>query len=314
MDWVETTGKTIEEAKEAALDVLGVDYSEAEFELVEEAKQGFLGLNKKEARVRARVRPTSPRAKDGRRPHRRRSSKGSDEGTGNGSEERSTTPPRSNVRNSGRDIEAGKTREAPRATRSRRTNSEERSVKVSENNELSKSREADPIEIVPTVTRVELAGLVQRFLADLLHELELAGTVTVDHLDDESIELAITGEDLGVLIGHRGSVISSVQELTRAVAQRVAGESTGRVSVDVAGFRRKRKEALERFIQRQVEAVISSGSELALEPMSAADRKIAHDTVAEMSGVSTRSMGNEPSRYVVIQPGDADPELSPPSS
>src|SRR5580658_5578729 len=74
MEWVETTGKTIEEAKDAALDQLGVDESDAEFVVVTEPKSGLFGRMRGEARVRARVMPTSPRPKRtrSRRPEPRR--------------------------------------------------------------------------------------------------------------------------------------------------------------------------------------------------------------------------------------------------
>ena len=71
MEWVETTGSTVEAAKDAALDQLGVDEQDAEFEILEEAKSGLFGLTRREARVRARVRPTSPRPKVERRDRRR---------------------------------------------------------------------------------------------------------------------------------------------------------------------------------------------------------------------------------------------------
>jgi hypothetical protein len=77
MEWVETTGKTIAEAKETALDELGVDEQDAEFEVLEEPKLGLFGRLRSEGRIRARVRPTTPRAKDDRRDRRRRS-KGND--------------------------------------------------------------------------------------------------------------------------------------------------------------------------------------------------------------------------------------------
>src|SRR5437588_12589769 len=72
MEWVETTGRTVEEAKDAALDQLGVDEHDAEFDVVEEPKTGLFGRLRGEARVRARVRPTIPRPKEDRRDRRRR--------------------------------------------------------------------------------------------------------------------------------------------------------------------------------------------------------------------------------------------------
>src|SRR6202022_4670002 len=61
MEWVETTGRTVEAAKDAALDQLGIDEDDAEFEILEEAKLGLFGRLRSEARVRARIRPTTAR-------------------------------------------------------------------------------------------------------------------------------------------------------------------------------------------------------------------------------------------------------------
>src|SRR5205085_9548861 len=80
MEWVEVTGKTLDEAKEAALDQLGVDEQDAEFEVVEEPKSGLFGRLRSEARVRARVVPTSPRPKVERRERRRGSRDRADRG------------------------------------------------------------------------------------------------------------------------------------------------------------------------------------------------------------------------------------------
>src|SRR5438309_6507642 len=71
MEWVEVTGRTVEEAKDAALDQLGVDESDAEFEILEEPRAGLFGRLRAEARVRARVSPTAPRPKLERRRRRR---------------------------------------------------------------------------------------------------------------------------------------------------------------------------------------------------------------------------------------------------
>ena len=71
MEWVEVTAKTVEAAKDKALDYLGVDETQAEFEILEEPRSGFLGFRRSEARVRARVLPKQPRAKADRRDRRR---------------------------------------------------------------------------------------------------------------------------------------------------------------------------------------------------------------------------------------------------
>ena len=71
MEWVETTGRTVEEAKKSALDQLGVAESEAEFEIISEPKIGLFGRLKEEARVRARIQPRYPRPKGDRRDRKR---------------------------------------------------------------------------------------------------------------------------------------------------------------------------------------------------------------------------------------------------
>src|SRR5271170_4250632 len=84
MEWVETTGRTIEEARDAALDMLGVDESDAEFVTLSEPRPGLFGRLRGEARVRARVMPTTPPPKRNRsrRPVQRRGSSGqNDDGT-----------------------------------------------------------------------------------------------------------------------------------------------------------------------------------------------------------------------------------------
>src|SRR5579859_7045189 len=84
MEWVETTGRSIDEAKDAALDRLGVDEEDAEFEILEEPKLGLFGRLRAEARVRARVRPTTPRPKDDHRDRKRRKRPGEDSTTAAG--------------------------------------------------------------------------------------------------------------------------------------------------------------------------------------------------------------------------------------
>ena len=82
MEWVETTGKTVEEAKERALSQLGVHPEDAEFEVIEEPKAGLFGRVRGEARVRARVRPTQVRQKIERRDRKRGSDRPAGKGQG----------------------------------------------------------------------------------------------------------------------------------------------------------------------------------------------------------------------------------------
>ena len=148
----------------------------------------------------------------------------------------------------------------------------------------------------------EQAEVGRTFLVGLLSSFGVEGDVDVREVDEDTVELAVTGGDLGLLIGPSGSTLTAVQEITRTVVQRQTGGRNGRLLVDVAAYRQKRKAALERFTRSVAEQVKESGVAKALEPMHAADRKIVHDTVNDIDGVVTSSDGEEPRRRVVITP------------
>lgn len=141
------------------------------------------------------------------------------------------------------------------------------------------------------------------FLTGLVSAFGLPATVSTHEVDDLYDEIRVEGADLGLLIGPKAGALDAIQELTRVVAQRRSGgRGESRLRVDVAGYRQKRREALERFTRRLAEEVLASGVTKALEPMNSADRKVVHDTVGTMDGVSTLSEGEDPRRRVVITP------------
>ena len=112
--------------------------------------------------------------------------------------------------------------------------------------------------------------------------------------------MAANGDELGLLVGPRGTTLAALQDVTRTVVQHHFPTRTDRIVVDVAGYRQRRIAAFQRFSKEIADEVLSTGTERALEPMSAADRKVVHDTVNEIDGVVTRSEGEDPARYVVI--------------
>ena len=152
------------------------------------------------------------------------------------------------------------------------------------------------------MTLEEQGEVAREFLAGLLAEYDMQASIEARLLDEDTVEIAATGEDLGTLVGPRGSTLSALQDLTRAVVQRQCPSRTDRILVDVAGYREKRSAALKRFSTQIAEEVLSSGQEKALEAMSPADRKAIHDAVNELDGVVTRSEGEDPHRYIVIAP------------
>ena len=169
----------------------------------------------------------------------------------------------------------------------------------------SRSTEAKETgDMAEGMTLEEQGEIGRTFLAGLLAEYGVEATVETRLLDEETVEIAATGEDkdLGMLVGPRGSTLAALQDLTRAVVQRQCPSRTDRILVDVAGYRERRSAALKRFSVQIAEEVMASGNEKALEAMSPADRKAVHDAINEMDGVVTRSEGEDPNRHVVIAP------------
>jgi spoIIIJ-associated protein len=308
VEWVETTGKTIEAAKEAALDQLGVDESDAEFEILAEPKSGLFGFTRGEARVRARVRPTRPRPKIDRRDRRRRRGPRVAEGQPAGERAGATAERATAAGGAGTTAQGGEASESGRRSGDRRRGRRRSGGRENAGSPANQSGEQEAA-VTSALSADEQAAIVAEFLDGLLRAFQLEGTVGEGDVDDEVLEVRIDGGDLGLLIGPRGQTLQAVQELSRAAVQRrLAGGREARIRVDVAGYRQRRREALERFARAQAEEVLATGVARALEPMNPPDRKVVHDAVNEIDGVGTVSEGEEPHRRVVIVPLTDDDE------
>ncbi len=152
------------------------------------------------------------------------------------------------------------------------------------------------------VTLEEQAEAAKEFIEGLLEVYGFDATVETKILDEDTLEVAANGSDLGLLVGPRGAALAALQDVTRTVVQHRFPTRTDRIVVDVAGYRERRVAALQRFTRQIAEEVLESGRERVLEPMSPADRKVVHDTVNEIEGLGTRSEGEDSARHVVIAP------------
>jgi spoIIIJ-associated protein len=144
------------------------------------------------------------------------------------------------------------------------------------------------------------AARVETLLGEIVDALDLDAEIEIDE-NDERIAARVEGDDLGLLIGRRGQTIDAVQLLCYRAAFRGRGDRK-RVSVDAAGYRERRRETVERQADRAAERALETGKEIELEPMSATERKIVHDRLADRSGLETFSEGEEPERCVIVAP------------
>ncbi len=111
----------------------------------------------------------------------------------------------------------------------------------------------------------------------------------------------LTGEDSGLLIGRRGQTLQSLQFIVNMIVRKEFGEGV-RVALDVERYRQRREASLRDMANKVAERVSQTGRSITLEPMSAADRRIIHISLAEREGVSTESVGFGEDRKVTIIP------------
>jgi spoIIIJ-associated protein len=153
----------------------------------------------------------------------------------------------------------------------------------------------------PVSADSELAGRVREILERITNGLGLRCRIQMTE-DEETITASLSGSNLGLLIGKHGQTIDAIQYLVNAIAWRAWPEDRKDVVIDAAGYRERRRVALEALALRSAEEAVASHSPVALEPMTAVERKIVHLRLKEFDGVETSSDGTEPNRAVVITP------------
>ncbi len=165
--------------------------------------------------------------------------------------------------------------------------------------ETGQERETAPTEAQLEQIMADAREDALDFLDGLLDAMEVDGEVDARVEENGQLLVEITGPDSGLLIGRKGQTLDAIQELLRTVIQRQA-RTRLRIQLDVEGYRDRRRTSLEEKASEAAEGALQ-GDEIELEPMSAYDRKIVHDTIAGIEGVRSFSEGAEPRRRVVIQ-------------
>jgi len=278
MEWVEVESKTVDLAVEVAMGELDVkSRDDVEVKIVQEPKPGFLGMGGREAIVRVTKAPKKRR----RRRSRGRNSKPEGGASGSGT---------------GNNKQKSQNRSGGKQSQSRSKDNRRQENKVSQPQEDKRPNDRDdrpeqaPIE--------EQAKVAAAFIQGLLDAFGLEGTIET-RIDDDVLYLDVQGEQTEALVGPKGSVMQSVLELTRTVVQRKT-YGAPRMRIDIAGYVERRRAALKIYTTKLAEQVVADESEIMLEPMNAADRKVVHDAVAEIDNVRSFSEGEDPRRAVVL--------------
>jgi spoIIIJ-associated protein len=141
---------------------------------------------------------------------------------------------------------------------------------------------------------------VRELLERVSGALELDADVEIVD-DGDRILGVLHGDDMGLFIGRHGQTIDAVQHLAFKVAA-VGQSPPPRVEVDAAGYRERRRQALERQADQAAADAVRSARPVALDAMSATERKVVHEYLKDRADVETYSEGTEPDRHLVVSP------------
>ena len=267
------SGKSIDDAINAALEELGVGRDDVETEIMQEPSKGFLGLGAKDAlvKVTAKAPEVTETSENADKPKQRDSQRN-----------------RSRKRNGQK-----------RTQRDR----EEAAAAAVENGIVkpyvpttfaTPSKEDDPVTAAKT------------FLTSTFAAMQIDVTAEVS-LDGDMMTVNLSGDNMGIVIGKRGDTLDSLQYLTSLVVNRRNKDEYIKVTIDTENYREKRADALVALSNRLADKVTRSGKKFTLEPMNPYERRIIHANLQDNENVTTFSVGSEPYRKVVIAPKNARP-------
>jgi spoIIIJ-associated protein len=147
------------------------------------------------------------------------------------------------------------------------------------------------------------AERVRELLERVNEALALDASVEIAQPEEGVIRATLHAEDLGLFIGRHGTTIDAVQHLAYRIAA-AADDGPQRVIVDAAGYRERREAALHRQADEAAEDAVRNGRPVALDAMSATERKVVHEHLKDREDVETYSEGTEPDRHLVVAPLD----------
>ena len=316
-----TTGKTIDEAIAVALAKLGMDRDSVSVTVLEQAKSGFFGIGRVDAKVQVTYeapdrKPAAPKAEAAPAEVKTEAPKAAPA-------PKTEAAPRIALSSASRSKPkapkaAPKTEAAPKAEAPKPVEKKPE-PKPEVKAEPRKAPEKKPVEKKPGEKKPERAPKapkaertyapaapgsneekIEQFIKGLLENMDSQAVPHCWSDADGSYRVDLTGEGLGFLIGRRGETLDAIQHLTNyAVNRSIDGHV--RVNVDAESYREKREDSLRRYARKKAQQVLKNRRRTTLEPMNAYERHVIHASLQDMDNITTHSTGTEPNRRVVIE-------------
>lgn len=309
------TAKTVEEAKKLAAAKFGKNIKSIKFEVIEEPRKGILGIGAKDAKVKAVYiekpvseirKETKPEVKEVKSEPVKTESAGkiADE------EKQALNAPET----------PAETKECNYITQSSETpenvteTSTEPSVETVEKNtaENDKSEESDDDYSIENFTLIEDESLMNPkvklaldYITSILRAIDIDAEYRV-YQNETGAVINIESNNNGTIIGRRGETLDSIQYLCSIIANK-GDKDYFRITIDCLGYRNKRKETLEQLAGKVAKSVLRTGRSQPLEPMNPYERRVIHSAISAIDGVSSRSVGEEPYRKIIISSNHPNP-------
>ena len=315
MKWIETTGRSEEDAISAALFQLGLDRDDVSIEVIERAKSGFLGFGSNPAKVRVSY------EEENGVPCAKKNILEEETPVAAPAAEAEKTEEKEVV------LAAAVKEEKPAAPvaeetilaakpgmntqKSSRSKSErrEKSHHSKKDNRLQAGDEviigsvpstpANPVNLTPAGEDDPRAVQIRTFLVGLMEHLNVQATPEIFTTDEGNYKVILQGSNLGAIIGRRGETLDAIQQLTSYSVNRGLSKRV-RIHVDAEGYRAKREESLQRLAVKVAGKVVKYRKNMTLEPMNAYERHVIHTALQDYPNVTTYSTGVEPNRRTVV--------------
>lgn len=193
---------------------------------------------------------------------------------------------------------------APRIVKVELTVRDEIKESVQKNNIDNNGNNSDKINYEEHFVNDEEFSIIrnnlEQFLKEFFKNIKLENVEYKIINEKNCVKVDINGENLNCLIGYRGETLNAFQTLISRIGNKGL-ENRCRIIVDIAGYREKRIKVLEDLAIKVSKTVEKNRKSITLEPMSAFERKIIHNKLQSHQKVTTRSIGNEPNRKIIIE-------------
>jgi spoIIIJ-associated protein len=290
MEYIEVTGRTIDDALTNACLKLETTSDNIEYEVIEKGSNGLFGIfNSKPTKIKARVKVGVSSVDDEFSKLEAKEKKSIDDTI------KSEIKAESKKEVVKETEKAVKKETAPKADNSKVSATQ--AVNASEEDLEEKANNNEPR---PVLSNEEIESRIRTFLGDMFSAMDIPVEVKITFdTEEECVNVELIGENMGLLIGKRGQTLDSIQYLTSLVLNK-GKEKYVRIKVDTENYRQRRKDTLESLAKNIAYKVKRSRRSVALEPMNPYERRIIHSALQGDKFVSTKSEGEEPFRHVVV--------------